>query len=178
MVLTKRDLSKSFETSFLGEVVISVVVTAIILITVVWNLPDSEIRRSAIPTLAPLAAPTGLEQVWSMYAPDPIQRTEIVEVHVTMADGGDRLWTFQRGDYVGGPLFWYHWQKFKEQVIRLPGTRAGLADWVVHQLTRPDEHPVRVQVVFRAVDLVAPGQETLSATTVETLYERTLEGPS
>ena len=175
MVLTKRDLSKRFETSFLGEVVISVAVTAIVLIAVVWNLPDSEIRRSAIPTLTPLAASTGLEQVWSMYAPDPIQRTEILEVHVTMADGSDRLWTFQRGDYVGGPLFWYHWQKFKEQVIRQPGTRAGLADWAVHQLTRPDEHATRVQVVFRTIGLVAPGEETPPTTTVETLYERALQ---
>jgi len=178
VVLTKRDLSKRFETSFLGEVVISVAVTAIVLIAVVWNLPDSEVRRSAIPTLTPLAAPTGLEQVWSMYAPDPIQRTEILEVHVTMADGSDRLWSFERGDYVGGPLFWYHWQKFKEQAIRQPGTRAGLADWVVHQLTGPDEHAVRVEVVFRAIDLVPPGRQTAPATEVKTLYERNLEGPS
>ena len=178
MVLTKRDLSKRFETSFLGEVVISAAVTAIVLIAVVWNLPDSEIRRSALPTLTPLAATAGLEQVWTMYAPEPIQRTEILEVHVTMADGSDRMWTFQRGDYVGGPLFWYHWQKLKEQVIRQPGTRAGLADWVVHQLTRPDEHPIRVQVVFRAIDLVAPGQQTAPATEVKTLYERSLGGPS
>lgn len=178
MVLTKADLSKRFETSFLGEVVISVAVTAIVLIAVVWNLPDSEIRRSAMPTLTPLAATAGLEQIWSMYAPDPIRRTEILEVHVTMADGSDRVWTFQSGDYVGGPLFWYHWQKLKEQVIRQPDTRAGLADWVVHQQTGPDNHAVRVQVVFRAVDLVAPGQDTPPATSVETLYQRTLEGPS
>jgi hypothetical protein len=178
VVLTKRDLSKRFETSFLGEVVISVAVTAIVLIAVVWNLPDAEIRRSAIPTLTPLAASTGLEQVWSMYAPDPISRTEIVEVHVTMADGSDRPWTFQRDDYVGGPLFWYHWQKFKEQVIRLPGTREGLANWVVHQLTRPDENPVRVQIIFRAIGLPAPGQQTPPASSVETLYERSLDGSS
>jgi hypothetical protein len=53
-----------------------------------------------------------------------------------------------------------------------------LADWVVHEQTGPDDHAVRVQVVFRAVDLVAPGQDTPPATSVETLYQRTLEGPS
>jgi hypothetical protein len=178
VVLTKAHLSKRFETSLIGEVVLSVLVTAVFVVAVVWNLPDSEVRRSAIPTLAPLAGSTGLEQVWSMYAPDPIQRTEILEVHVTMADGSDRLWTFQRGDYIGGPLFWYHWQKFKEQVIRVDGVRAGLADWVVRELTGPDEHPARVQVVFRTEELVAPGKQAVPATSVETLYERVLDGPS
>lgn len=176
MVLTKPDLSKRFEKSFVGEVVISALVTTAVLIAVVWNLPDSEIRRSATATLTPLATSTGLEQVWTMYAPEPIVRTEVLEVHVTMADGGDRMWTFDRDAYRGGPLFWYHWQKFKEQTIRLEHIRAGLAEWVVDQLTTPDEDPVRVQILFRTRDLAAPGQGLAPTTQVETLYDRRLGG--
>lgn len=174
MVLTKRDLSKRFETSLLGEVTISAVVTAILLIAVVWNLPDSAIRRSVMPTLRPAAAPFGLEQVWSMYSPEPIRRLEVVEVHVSMADGQDRMWAFDRADSAGGPLSWHLWYKFKEQVIRQDNLRPRLADWVVQELTRPGEHPQRVEIIVRTTDLVAPGQYAVPTTKVETLYEQTL----
>ena len=55
-----------------------------------------------------------------MYAPNPVRRLEVVEVHVTMADGSDRVWTLQRGDLVIGPFTWYRWQKLKEQLVREP----------------------------------------------------------
>ena len=174
MVLTKRDLSKRFETSLLGEVTISALVTAAVLIAVVWNLPDSAIRRSVVPTLRPAAAPFGLEQVWSMYAPEPIQRLEVVEVHVLMADGEDRLWTVDRESSPGGPISWHLWYKFKEQVIRQESIRAGLAEWVVHKLTRPGEHPVRVEIIARTTDLDPPGQHSVPTTQLETLYEEAL----
>ena len=84
-------LSERFEKSFVGEVLISALVTAALIIALVWNLPDSEIKRSAKPALEPLATSSGLEQVWQMYAPDPVRRLEILEelkvqtaVHATL----------------------------------------------------------------------------------------------
>jgi hypothetical protein len=176
VVVVKPDLSKKFERSLLGEVVISAVAATALLVAVVWNLPDSEIRRSAIPTLAPIAESTGLEQVWSMYAPDPIRRNEDLEVRVTMADGTDRVWTFDRSEHGGGPLFWNRWQKLKEQVVRIERLRPGLASWVIGELTTPEEHPARVQILMRATDLAVPGQHSPPAAIVETLYDRELSG--
>jgi hypothetical protein len=167
-------LSERFEKSFAGEVLISALVTAALIIAVVWNLPDSEIKRSAKPALEPIATSSGLEQVWQMYAPDPVRRFEILEIHVTMADGSDRVWSFNEGDRVLGPFHWYHWQKLKEQAIRQPDIRPGLSMWAVRHLTVPGDHPVHVQMLFRSQDFAPPGKPTTSGFVTETLYEKRL----
>jgi hypothetical protein len=167
-------LSERFEKSLAGEVLISALVTTALIIAVVWNLPDSEIKRQAKPALEPLATTSGLEQVWQMYAPDPVHRLEILEVHVTMADGSDRVWSFNEGDRVLGPFHWYHWQKLKEQAIRQPDIRPGLSMWVVQHLTMPGDRTVHVQMLFRSKEFAPPGKATTSDFVTETLYDRRL----
>jgi hypothetical protein len=167
-------LSERFEKSFVGEALISALVTTAVIIAVVWNLPDSEIKRAAQPALQPLAVASGTEQVWQMYAPDPIKRVEILEVDVTMADGSDRVWSFSEGDRILGPFHWYHWQKLKEQAIRQPDIRAGLANWAVRHLTVPGDHPARVQMLFRSNELPRPGKPVTSRFVTETLYDKPL----
>ena len=167
-------LSQRLEKSVAGEALISALVTAALIIAIVWNLPESEIKRAAEPALRPVATSSGLDQVWRMYAPDPIRRTEILEVHVTMADGSDRVWSFNEGDRLLGPFHWYHWQKLKEQAIREPGIREGLALWVVRHLTMPSDHPVRVQMLFRSQELLRPGEVGTSGFKAETLYDKRL----
>lgn len=169
-------LSHRFEKSLAGEVLISALVTASLMIAVVWNLPDSDIKRSAQPALEPLAVSSGTDQVWQMYAPDPIRRIEILEIHVIMADGSDRVWSFNQGDRLIGQFHWYHWQKLKEQAIRQPNIRAGLAMWVVRHLTTRGEHPRRVQMIFRAEDLLPPGKTGVPAVEQQTLYDKDLTG--
>jgi hypothetical protein len=156
--------------------VISALVTAALIIAVVWNLPDSDIKRSAQPALTPLAVASGTDQTWTMYSPDPIRRMEILEIHVTMADASDRVWSFNQGDRVIGQFHWYHWQKLKEQAIREPAIRAGLAMWVVRHLTTPVEQPHRVQMIFRAEELLPPGKTGVPAVEKQTLYEKNLDG--
>jgi hypothetical protein len=169
-------LSRRFETTVVGEALISALVTAALIIAVVWNLPDSDIKRSAQPALKPLAVTSGTDQVWTMYSPDPIRRIEIFEIHVTMADGSDRMWSFSQGDRVMGQFHWYHWQKLKEQAIREPGIRAGLAMWVVRHLTTEGEHPQRVQMILHAEELLPPGKAGVPAVEKQTLYETNLTG--
>ncbi|MDT5014042.1 MAG: hypothetical protein QOD39_202 [Mycobacterium sp.] len=165
-----------FERSVAGEVVISALVTVVVLIGVLWNLPNSDLKRSLTPTLRPIAAATGLQQTWQMYAPDPISGLEDMQVRVRMADGSERVWRFQRGDRVVGPFTWYRWQKLKEQVIRDPASRPGLAHWVVRQLTTPAERPVHVQMMFRNELLPPPGKAGPKPVTVRTLYSESLDG--
>jgi hypothetical protein len=169
-------LSHRFEETLAGEALISALVTAALIIAVVWNLPDSDIKRSAQPALQPLAVSSGTDQVWQMYAPDPIRRSEVLEIHVTMADGSDRVWSFNQGDRLIGQFHWYHWQKLKEQAIRQPNIRAGLVMWVVRHLSRPGEQPQRVQMIFRAEDLLPPGKAGIPASEKQTLYEQDLTG--
>jgi hypothetical protein len=169
-------LQERLENSVVGQGLISAVVSMVVLTGIVWNLPDSAIKDTFQPTLMPIATATGLMQQWHMYAPDPIQRLEVVDVHVTMADGSDRVWAMRKDHPVVGQFSWYRWQKLKEQVIRDRGIRPGIAHWVVRQLTVPSEHPIRVQIVFRAEDLPAPGKSGPLATTQEVLYDETLTG--
>jgi hypothetical protein len=170
-------LGQRFERSRAGEALISAAVTVVVLIGVVWNLPDSAAKRVVAPTLRPVATASGLAAEWRMYAPDPISAVETLEVHVRMADGGDRMWSFHRGDLVLGPFAWYRWQKLKESAPRAPDIRAGIAHWVVRKLTTPAEHPTRVQMIFRTQEMPPPGNDGPTATKVETLYDEKLTGP-
>jgi hypothetical protein len=171
-------IGQRFEGSLVGQALISALVCVFVLVGVVWNMPDSEVKRTLTPTLQPIASAAALDQVWQMYAPDPISQLETVEVYVTMAGGADRMWTIHKGDLVVGPFAWYRWQKLKELTIRHDGLRAGLAHWVVRTLTNPSERPIRVHMVFRTEDLPAPGTDGPRTTTVETLYNEDLTGRS
>lgn len=111
-----------------------------------------------------------------MYAPDPIQRLEFVDIHVTMANGTDRVWAMRESHPIIGQFSWYHWQKLKEQSIRQQSIRSGIAHWAVRQLTAPSEHPVRVQMIFRAQDNPPPGSSGSLAATQEILYDENLTG--
>lgn len=169
-------LGQRFEESRAGEAAISVLVVVVLLIGVVWSLPDAELKRRVAPVLQPVASATGLEQDWRMYAPEPLRRLEFVEVRVIMADGGQRVWTNPRGDRVVGAFGWYRWQKLKENLVRQPAIRAGVAHWVVHRLTGRSERAVRVQMLLRTELLPAPGSDGPVNRGQEILYDEILTG--
>lgn len=163
-------LGVRFERSAVGECLISVLVCVVVLIAVAWNLPASYLKRSLIEPLRPVAESTGLQQKWSMYAPDPLSARETVEVRVTMTGQGDKTWTFQPGDPVIGSFRWYHWQKLKEQLIRKPEATPEFARWVVSELTAPGDRPEHVEVLLLSEALRPPGDDRPTASTVRTLY--------
>jgi hypothetical protein len=169
-------VGQRFERSFAGEVIISGLVTVVVLIGLLWNLPNSELKRSLTPTLRPVAAAAGMQQNWQMYAPDPIAGIEDLQIRVRMADGSDRVWRWKPGDKVIAPFSWYRWQKLKEQAIREPASRPGLARWVVRELTTPAERPVHVLMLFRNEVLPPPGKKGPRPVSVKTLYSQPLKG--
>ena len=151
-------------------------VVLMLTIGVVWSLPDAEIKRRLAPALQPLAVATGLEQDWRMYAPEPLSRMEFVEVRVTMTNGRQRVWTTSGGDRVVGQFAWYHWQKLKENLVRVPEIRAGLAHWVIRRITGSSEHAERVRIILRSELLSAPGTDNPGALGEEILYDEILTG--
>lgn len=177
IALVQKKLStigQRFEGSPFGEAAISGLVVVVLLIGVVWSLPDAEIKRRLVPVLQPVASAAGLEQSWRMYSPEPLRRQEFVEVRVTMAGGVQRVWTNPRGDRVVGVFAWYHWQKVKENLVSDPASRVGVARWVVHQLTQRGERPVRVQMILRTEDLLSPGADGTPIRGVQILYDENL----
>jgi hypothetical protein len=166
----------AFESSDLGQALISSLIALILIIGVAWNLPDSKIKQSLVPLLEPVAQAVGLEQVWQMYAPNVIREQEYTDIQVTMADGTVRTWQPPSGDKVIGPFVWYHWQKLKENLPRDLNMRADTAHWVVRKLTDPGEKPVRVRIILRATPIAPPGQRAPQDMREETLYDETLVG--
>jgi hypothetical protein len=169
-------IGQRFEASRLGEAVISCVVMVVLIIGVVWSLPDAEIKRRIARVLQPVASATGLEQSWRMYAPEPLQRLEFLDVRVTMANGVQRVWMNPRGDRVLGAFAWYHWQKVKENAVHDPASRVGLAHWVVRRLTGRSERATEVQMILRTESLPAPGTDVSPVRGEEILYDENLTG--
>ncbi len=169
-------IGQRFEASRFGEAVISCVVVVVLITGVVWSLPDAEIKRRLTQVLQPVASAAGLEQSWRMYAPEPLQRLEFLDVRVTMANGVQRVWTNPRGDRVAGAFAWYHWQKVKENAVHDPVSRVGLAHWVVRRLTGRSERAIRVQMVLRTESLPAPGTEAAPIHGEEIHYDENLTG--
>ena len=149
-------------------------VVLVLTVGVVWSMPDAEFRRRLIPVLQPVAVASGLEQDWRMYAPEPLGRLEVVDVRVTMTNGVQRVWTFPRGDRVVGSFSWYHWQKFKENLVREPTLRFGMAHWAVHRLTKGSERAALVQIVLRTELLSAPGTDNPRTVGEEILHDEIL----
>lgn len=165
-----------FEQSRAGKVVISVFVALFVLIGVIWNIPDSPIGRGLQVLVKPVASVVGLDQNWGMYG-TPTRRVETIEVHVTMADGEDRVWTMQPGER--GVGWWDRWILLKRSAMVDSSIRPQLAHWVVRQVTKPDERPVGVTMILRTENLSAPGDEAAGsrASAKKVLYQEALAGP-
>ena len=148
----------------------------IVLIAVVSNLPaGSALKQSLEPVLTPIAMATGLEQYWSMYAPNPPQRLEELEVHVLMADGADRVWTLPLDQApVVGVAVSHRWRKLRETLYGDVRSRPALAHWVIDQVSTPSERAIGVQIIVHTQTLPAPGQAGPGETGIEILYQEDL----
>lgn len=168
-------LQQRFEESGAGKVVISGFVVVFLLVGIVWNIPDSPIRRSLLPVVEPVAAPAGLDQFWGMYG-SPSKRVETVEVQVRMADGEDRVWTMQDGER--GVGWWDRWILLRRAVIYDANLRPQLAHWVVREVTEPTERAVSVAVLLSTEILSPPGDEAGSkSAATKVLYQEALGSP-
>ncbi len=167
-------LQQRFEESRVGKVVISGLVAVMVLVAVVWNVPDSPIRRSLLPLVEPVAAPAGLDQYWAMYA-SPSRRVEAVEVHVRMANGETRVWTMQPGER--GVGWWDRWIMLRRAVMVDASVRPQIARWVAREVTGPNERAAAVAVVLRTETLSPPGEDAAGGkSAMKVLYQEALAG--
>jgi len=170
-------LQERFESTAVGEVAISALIAMILLIAVVWSMPDSAIRRKGVALVEPVAVSTGLDQTWYMFAPDPFQRLETVEIHVVTAQGEERVWSFPTGGAVT-QFTWYRWHKLKEWAVRTPEIRAGITRWAADQVLEPSDYPARASMVMTVEDFPAPGSTAEPpGPSTEVLDTETLSGP-
>jgi hypothetical protein len=173
-------LQQRFEASAVGKAVISGLIVVIVLVGVVWNLPDSPIKRLLSPVAKPVAVPTGLDQGWAMYAPNPSRRVDTVEVQVTMANGENRVWTMQPGARGISEFGWDRWMVMRYSAVLDANVRPDLARWVAREVTGPGEQAVSVSMVLRTETLQAPDEPTPEGgrrgNATKVLYQENLAG--
>jgi hypothetical protein len=167
---------KASDTTRIREIAISAMILVILTIGVVRNLPDSALTQAALPAVDRIALPLGLDQNWSMYAPNPPRRQENIEVRITMADGKYEVWTLPRLNPIFGVGFSHRWRKFKETLVADEQIRPDFVHWVVREMTPPGEHPARVDMFLQTEDLPPPGVSEPGSTAVQTLYSEDLTG--
>jgi hypothetical protein len=170
-------LQERFEASAAGKAVISGLILVIVLVGVVWNLPDSPIKRLVSPVAKIVAVPTGLDQGWAMYAPNPSRRIDTVEVQVAMANGENRVWTMQPGAKGISEFGWDRWMVMRYSAVLDANVRPDLARWVAREITGPGERAVAVSMILRTETLQAPDEpaaEGRRANATKVLYQENL----
>lgn len=138
------------ESSRIGRWFLSACFVAIVGAVTLWNLPESEIRATALPAVEPFVNAAGLDQRWNLFAPDPPKRTFEVVARIEYADGSLVLWRSPRND---------RWRKWMG-VIRNEGSRRlwePTAAWIAEHHDSGGRRTVRVELVVRAKSLPEPG---------------------
>lgn len=85
-----------------GRIALGVLLAFLCFTIVVWNLPESETRRTLVPQVEPLVQTLGLWQGWAMFSPNPAEQAARVRAEVTFADGGVVEWRPPRPGPVTG----------------------------------------------------------------------------
>lgn len=148
---------KASRRSNLREALSSFGIIIILLVAVIWSVPNAPIRQDLVPSLEPIARFTGLDQMWGMFSPNPLVAVPEVETVVRYDSGASRSWRLESDRSLVNQFHWDRWRKFKEQLINEPVTRPAYAMWVVRKLTQPGEHPVGVTIYSDTRKLQPPG---------------------
>ena len=158
------DLQQRLESSRSGRWVISAFLVLTLGGILIANLPDGAVQRRLAKVTAPYMNATGLDQRWSMFAPDP--RTEILylEARVVHADGRVTMWHPPVDDgALLGAYRDYHWRKFVEHAVLRTGSPDAwpqlwepLARYIAAQEADDGVQPVSVTLVKRSAFILPP----------------------
>jgi hypothetical protein len=153
-------VQEKIESSPEGRAVISVFVVLTIVCLVLWNLPDSGLRKKTFSFFWPYVNTLGVEQNWGVFAPDPRRQTIDPYARVTMSDGSQTTYRMPSGDPVVGGYWDYRWRKWTEYVTQ--GSRTiqlaqPAAIWLARHHVSHGRRPLLVQFVRLWYELRPPG---------------------
>ena len=86
---------KASRRSNLREALSSFGIIIILLVAVIWSVPNAPIRQDLVPSLEPIARFTGLDQMWGMFSPNPLVAVPEVETVVRYDSGASRSWRLE-----------------------------------------------------------------------------------
>lgn len=161
--MSGEGLQGRLECSAVGRILISGFVLFVLVGTVVWNLPESKLKRSDSRYVEPVVLALGLDQTWGVFAPEPRKQTFDMEARIIYDDGTREIWTMPKAAEPFVSSFrTYHWQKYSEYARNdmPPATLRPLAGWVARKHNMAGRRPVEVTLVRRWRDLRAPDSES------------------
>lgn len=143
------------ESSIVGRVLISTLIVVIVGGVGAWNLPESQLSQRAQLRVRPFINATGLDQTWSVFAPDPPRKELELEARIVYDDGTERTWRVPSRDPVLGAYGDYRWLKWAEWMttgasVTMWGPAAA---WIARSEQRAGRRPVSVSLVRQAYDL-------------------------
>jgi len=158
-------------------VVISVGILVVLGALFTWNLPPSELATRTQPAFQRVTFATGLDQNWSVFAPDPPQAEATFEARIAYDDGTERRWTVPTGGSFLGAYWDYRWLKWGEIVSAGIDARLWLpaAKWIARQEQVAGRRPVTVTLVRRVEP--HPLQADAGPATATDFYVYPVEGP-
>jgi hypothetical protein len=143
------DLQDRVERTAWGRLLISALVVVTLVSIIFSNLPGSKLTRNVLRVDGSYLNVTGLDQRWTLFAPDPRRRSIAVEGRVQYADGSTDIWRLPRGGALIGSYWDYHWQKWLEFVLDVghPELWRPAAAFIARERNRPGRMPVRVTLI-------------------------------
>lgn len=148
-------MQERLESSVIGRVLISAVILVILGAVLTWNLPASELATKTRPPFQRVTYAAGLDQNWSVFAPDPPQSEVILRARVVYDDGTERMWDVPTGSALLGAYWDYRWLKWGEILGLGIDARLWLpaARWIARQEQGAGRRPVSVTLLRRTVPL-------------------------
>jgi hypothetical protein len=115
--------------------VLSVAMVALVGLLLLWNLPAGRPHDAVRPVVAPVVQALGLEQDWSLFAPEPRGFGLSVYATVTHADGRTERWVPPHNGLLLAPYRTYRWQKYVERLRAddYSGLWEPTARWIARQ---------------------------------------------
>lgn len=169
-----------FESTRVGRAIISIGILVTLGGVLTWNLPSSELARRTQPVFQRFMLSAGLDQNWSVFAPDPPQSDVRFEARIVYDDGTERTWQVPTGGALLGAYWDYRWLKWGEFISAGVDARLWLpaAQWIARQEQAAGRRPVSVTLFRHIVPLLIGG---LGEPTSEDFYVHEVsasEGPA
>ncbi|TMK83474.1 MAG: hypothetical protein E6G46_03240 [Actinobacteria bacterium] len=154
------DLQEKVESSQAGRAVITGVMIFILASLVAANIPQTSYLQQKLNSIVqPVRDSVGLDQTWSVFAPEPRRETFALDASITYNDGTSEVWAVPTGDPYIAEYRTYHWQKWSENV-RLDDMSwlwSPLAVWLARSHNTSVRHPIQISLTRRWYILNPPG---------------------
>jgi hypothetical protein len=169
----RKDWQQRFEESAYGRGILSTLIVVTLVAIVAINLPESDLRRQLLRPGQPYLNVLGVDQNWSLFAPDP--RRVVIDVSALVAynDGRTARWHFPRNGALLGTYRDYRWRKWEENLISPANAYLWkpAALWAASQSARPGRTITLVTLVEDYALLALPGVDpSVGPTQHRTIY--------